>query len=477
MVKKEMANSERNAKALKSGIWYLLANLVVKAMALITTPIFTRLLTKEQFGEYSNFLSWSFIAIIIITMKMEASLISAKYDYGNRLHQYNLSSLGLTAVSTLLWILLIFLFPNFFSELTGVKIAYLYYMAIYCFFYAVIHFFQITERFFYRYKKTVAVGIIVSISSAVVPIILVSNMEDKLTARVIGGVVPTIVIGLFLLYYFIEKGRRIDFSVWPYALKICIPYIPHLLSLQVLHSVDRVMITRICGPEDNALYSVGSTCGHLVTLLIVSLNSALGPWLADMLHEKNYEQIHKVSKYYVLIFCLCAIPMMLLAPEILLIMGGKGYIEAVDVMVPVSLGCVCQFLYTMYVNVEQYEKKTVGMAFASVAAALLNYTLNLWLIPIYGYISAAYTTLAGFLFLLLIHMYLVRRIGMWMVYNNVFIIIVVVAMICIGLLIDLTYDHLILRYTSLFLFLSCTIGLGLMKKTVVMKIVKMFKKK
>lgn len=459
-----------NSQALKSGIWYLLANVVVKGMSLITTPIFTRLLTKEQFGEYSNFLSWSLIAIIIITMKMEASLMSAKFDYVGRLYQYNLSAIVLTACSTLLWFLLIFLFPEFFMGFTGVKLAYLYYMVIYCFFYAVIHFFQITERFLYRYKKSVVVAIIVAVSSTVFPIFLIERMEDRLTARVIGGVIPNILIGFILLCYFVKKGKRIILDVWPYALRICMPYVPHLLSLQVLHSVDRIMITKICGPEDNAIYSVGSTCGNMITLLIVSLNSALGPWLGDKLHAKEYNHVRKFSRYYIGAFCFLTIPMLFLAPEVLLIMGGKSYLSATNVMVPVSLGCVCQFLYTMYVNVEQYEKKTIGMAFASIAAAILNYVLNLLFIPLYGYIAAAYTTLAGFLFLLFIHMALVRHIGMQMVYDNKYTIIVVVVMICIGILINVTYNYMTLRFSLLFLYLSCALLIGWRRKETVKRL-------
>ena len=472
-----MEKDNRNAKALKSGIWYLMANMVVKGMALITTPIFTRLLTKEQFGEYSNFLSWSFIAIIIITMKMEASLISAKFDYEKRLYQYNWSALGLTACSTLLWVALLSVFPDFFSGITGVKIAYLYYLLFYCFFYAVIQFYQITERFFYRYKKSVAISILVAVSSAIVPIFMVLNMDDKLTARVLGGIIPTIIIGVCVLLYFYKKGRHFDLSVWPYALKICIPFVPHLLSLQVLHSVDRVMITRICGPADNALYSVGNTSGHMVALLIVSLDSALGPWLADMLHEKRYNEIKKFSRYYILFFCTCAIPMMLLAPEVLLVMGGREYLEAVTVMVPVSLGCVCQFLYTLYVNIEQFEKKTVGMAIASIAAAVLNYILNFCFIPQYGYIAAAYTTLVGFIFLLILHMILVKRIGMQMVYDNKFVLTVVVIMIILGLLINLTYSNSLLRYTLLItLLLAATLWVQ-KNKLIVQKVLYILKKK
>ena len=88
-------------------------------------------------------------------------------------------------------------------------------------------------------------------------------------------------------------------------------------------------------------------------------------------------------------------------------------------MPPVAAGCLLQFVYTIYVNVEQYEKKTIGMAMASAIAALVNYILNYVFIPIYGYIAAAYTTYVGYLILLIIHMGYVKKIGKWNVYNNV----------------------------------------------------------
>ena len=53
-------------KALKSGAWYTVANFLTRSVGLITTPIFTRLLTKSDFGAYSNYTSWLSIAIIIL---------------------------------------------------------------------------------------------------------------------------------------------------------------------------------------------------------------------------------------------------------------------------------------------------------------------------------------------------------------------------------------------------------------------------
>lgn len=464
-----------NSKALKSGAWYLMSNMIMKAMALITTPIFTRLMTKEEFGDYSNFLVWSHIAVILVTMKMEASLISAKFDYEGRLSQYNLSILVLTFCSTLVWLMMLWIFSDFFVGITGVSIAYLYYILIYCFFYAIISYFQITERFLYRYKRSVTIGILAAVSTTVMSIWLVMKMDDRLTARVIGGIIPVVLIGLFVLGYFIIKGRKVIFSSWPYALKICIPYVPHLLSLLVLSSIDRVMITRICGAADNALYSVAYSCGHMLALLTTSLNSAFAPWLGDKLHNEEFAEIRKISKYYTLIFCLLVMPMILLAPEVLFIMGGKSYLEASHVMVPVALGCVCQFLYTLFVNVEQYTKHTFGMASASIASAVLNYLLNLWLIPVYGYAAAAYTTYICYMFLLLIHMVLVYRIGYQKSYDYKFFLLLVVMMTIVGVLFYLLYENTVLRYVTFIALLSFFTFIAWWEKSLIQNVIRTVK--
>ena len=49
---------DKDGKALKSGVWYTISNLLVKSIVLITTPIFTRLLSKIDYGNYNNYVSW-----------------------------------------------------------------------------------------------------------------------------------------------------------------------------------------------------------------------------------------------------------------------------------------------------------------------------------------------------------------------------------------------------------------------------------
>lgn len=436
----------QNKNALKSGIWYIISNFIVKGIAFITTPIFTRFLTKNDFGLYNNYISWLGIISIFVTLNLGSTLISAKYDFKDDFDGYIFSMLGLSSLSALFWFVIFNIFSNYFTVLFGMNQIYINAMLLYLFFLPAVDLFQGRERYSLKYKKLVATSLVIAFGTAVLSILLVFLMENKLTGRIVGLIVPTIVIGIILYLYFFSTGKRVKLKYWKYALPICLPYIPHLLSLNLLNSIDRVMITKWCSSEETAIYSLAYTCGSMVTMLMTSMNNAYAPWLGNKLNSKEIRSIRKFSTFYILGFVGLAVGIMAIAPEILLILGGSSYKESKYVIAPIAMGCVCQFIYTMFVNIEQFKRKTMGMAAASTVAAGLNCILNYIFIPRMGYLVAAYTTLAGYLCLLLMHMLLVYRLKLNNVYNYKTIIIVVTLMMFFTVTMTYMYSHLTLRF-------------------------------
>ena len=96
-----------NVKAFKSGIWYTASNFLVKGIAFLTTSIFSRLLTKADFGLYNNYISWLSIATILVTLNLDSTLISARYDYEKRFDEYIFSVLALSTISTAIWFVVV----------------------------------------------------------------------------------------------------------------------------------------------------------------------------------------------------------------------------------------------------------------------------------------------------------------------------------------------------------------------------------
>jgi len=470
-------SNNNNAKAIKSGIWYTISNFLLKAIGFLTTPIFTRLLTQAEFGEYSNFASWLNILTIIVTLNMEASLISAKYDYKDRFDNYIYSVLSLSTASVMVWAVVLNVFAQQATSLLSMDRIYINCALVYLLLHPAVQLFQSRERYPYRYKMSVALRFGMSLGTALLSVILVLALNDRLTGRVLGHVLPTLVVGGMIYVFLMIKGKRIDVKCWKYAIRICLPYSPHRLSLTLLNSRDRVIVKQSCGATETALYSLAYSCGTIITLLISSMNGAFVPWLGDKLNEKDYGAIRGFSRIYISLFCVLALGIMLATPEVLLILGGKKYAEAVYIIPPIAMGCVCQFIYTMFVNVEQFSKKTVGMAIASASAALLNYILNSILIPRYGYVAAAYTTLASFLWLLIAHMFLVYRLKLSQVYEYRFVAGVVALMCGVTVAVNWLYTNTLLRWIVIFAYAAILLAILWKNKSKVQKLLAGLRKK
>ena len=85
-----------------------------------------------------------------------------------------------------------------------------------------------------------------------------------------------------------------------------------------------------------------------------------------------------------------------LAPEIITIMAGSSYREAIWVVPPVAMSLLLLFYAQLFINVEFYYEEKTMLVWGSIGAAVLNVVLNWVLIPKFGFVAAGYTTLASY---------------------------------------------------------------------------------
>ncbi len=450
----------------RTGMWYTISNFVSQGIVFICTSFFTRALTKAEFGEFNNFISVLNILVIIFTLNLEATYISAKHDYEGKNDQYLSSVLQLSTVTVILGMIFCGIFQEWISDLCGITPLHLWLMMAYILVFPAVNLVLAKARFLFQYKTYIFLNSGLSIFSTLLSIGLVLQCEDALLGRIIGYVMPTILVGLVCYVVIIVKGKKADLGMCQYALKVSLPYIPHLLSMTFLNFIDRIMITKICDADATAIYSLGYSCATIITVLMTSYNAAYSPWLAKQLEQNDTAIIKKVSLKYMLAFLVPVFAVILFAPELVWILGGKEYADAAGVVLFISVGVIFQFIYTMYVNIEQYDKKTLGMAVASVMAALINFVLNWIFIPVYGYQAAAVTTLVGYFFLLCAHIFLVYRMGRIGLYDTGKIIACILFVILFMFVIVLLYQNNIIRYivTGIYLIFSAFFLYRYMKK-------------
>ena len=442
-----MSNST-DVKALKSGVWYTVSNFLLQGVAFITTPIFTRLMTKSDFGAFSNYTAWLSIVAIVCTLEFKSSVSRAYYDFTEDFDGYLSSITFLGTLITAGFYALVLIFRGFFESLLGMDFLYINIMFLNVLFAPALEILQAKHRIQLKYKAFVVVSIVTTLSSTLLSVLLVTRLENRLAGRILGQALPLIIAYIIAFILVTSRGKTIyNKTYWKYALVFSAPIVPHLLSNTLLGSSDKVMITYMIGSEANAIYSLAYSCGMIISVLFTSMNQAWVPWLFEKLHEEDHMTVKKVSKLYLAVFMIMLEGAVLLAPELMLIMGGRSYEEATVLVAPIMLGYGFKFAYTFYVNIEQYEKKTYFISVGTIAAAVINIVLNLIFLPRYGYAAAAYTTLAGYVILMVLHLIFCRSIlkiaGM---YDNVFILLALGLMTVAGLASQLLYNNTPVRY-------------------------------
>ena len=439
-------------EVVKSGFWYMFSNVLVKVISFLTIPIFTRLLSQEEFGYFNNYNSWLQIIAIFVTLNLHNSLVTAKHDYKKNYDQYILSTFALNTILVTIWFIIFNCFNSFFTTQFNLSIKYINFICIYILFNNAFMYVQIRSKMLFKYKSNVIMNIIDSILTTLLSVILVLVMKDKLEGRLLGIVITAVLVGSYSIILMLKRGKKIKLSHWKYGLKLCLPYIPNALAGMMIASIDKILITNTFGNEQTAIYSIAAHCCMIISVIQTSFNSAFFPWLGDKIEEEEFDDINKTSKKYLMMYLILVFGVMLITPEMLFFMGGKEYLAAKSLLVPVALGDVFYFMTCLFSDVEYFKKKTFTLSLATISATILNFTLNYFFLSKFGPSAAAYVKVISYLWLLIVHMIIIYKMGYKKIYDYKYIIGMSLLVVLGAIIIGCSYSNLIFRILLIIIY-------------------------
>ena len=464
--------NNKSVSFVKIGIIYTVSNLIVKGISFLTTPIFTRLMSQSDYGQFSSIASWANIISIIVTLGLYSSISRAKYDYGDRINEYMSTIIILGNIVTAICWVIIESRISFFENIFSMDRIYIRAILIYAMFFPSVQTLIAKNRIFNEYKQVIGITWVTLLASTGASVALVIIMANKLTGIVFGNYLVVAIVDSIFWLFIVIKGRYFSFKYCKYACILSVPLVFHQLSGVLLNSSDRIIIEQLCGAKDAALYSLAYTIAMVITVLLSSLNQAWIPWFYDRLEIKEFSRIRLAARKYSTLFTIGCIFLMLIGPELVLLFGGKSYLEAVYVIPPVCMAIELQFFYTLYVNIEFFLKKMIYVSLATLGATTINIGLNYLLIPKFGYMLAAYTTIAGYFFMLLFHYSICRKIQ----YKNLFDekAIIINILLCLTGMISalILYKFNIIRIIVIFIVLVTSIVILYKNKENLLKFVK-----
>lgn len=462
MIKMFIKRVEQMPVAAKASIWFVIANIALKGISLITAPIFTRILEPSDYGITSVFASWENIIGIFATLSLAGGVYNnAMLDYESDINGYTSSMLALSTLSSALvysiCIITNFLYPDLFK----IPTSYLVFMWVQTLLNATITFWLMRKRFSYNYKSVLRYSLGNALLSPVFALLAIFSFPgNKAYAKIIGAGFSTVIIGAIIFYQTFKRGKKTYVKkYWTYALKFSLPLIPHYLSYVVLGSCDKIMINNIIGEAEAGIYSVANSLAYTVNIIFSSINMSLIPYTLQTIKKGEYASLKKISSACIgLVAVICA-GVTLFAPEIMAVLAPSSYSGAIVVVPPVICGLLASFVFSFFGNIEFYHKKTKYMSIASITVAIVNIVLNAIFIPLLGYIAAAYTTLFSYFVQLTMHFYFARKVekNLNAMFNVKLTVLILLAYIVFTILCISIYDYLLYRMLLVCIIAICLV--------------------
>jgi O-antigen/teichoic acid export membrane protein len=170
------------------------------------------------------------------------------------------------------------------------------------------------------------------------------------------------------------------------------------------------MINAYNGAKYVGLYSIGYNVGMLLLLGITAIQVSLFPDFFKYFEEKNYNKLSNiVGRMFSFIF-IFGFFLILFGGNILSFIADPKFHSGINVIPPIVIGYLFYGLFVYHSNYVTYSKKTIYLTVSTLVAGILNILLNIYYIPRYGYLAAAYTTFVSYLILFVIIRIIVKYI-------------------------------------------------------------------
>jgi O-antigen/teichoic acid export membrane protein len=420
-------NADVDRKAGKAGLWYTIANILLKGCVFLSLPIFTRLMATGDFGIYNSYIAYEQLLQAVLGLGLYGTVKNAKLDFEEDFEKYLSSVLSLGRMVRAAGLVSANLLYGLYGEAIGFSRFVVNCLILQSFGAYLVFFYGSKLNIEFRYKSYIVISCfntLVNIAASIILIVWVFPNERYL-GRILGSAMPMIIIAIVLSASILKKGRTVyEAEYWKYALSIGLPLIPHVVSQSLLSQFDRIMIRNMVNDASSGIYSYIYTICTITYIICTSLDNAWTPWVYIKLKAGDGDNIKAAGRWYTLLFAVLTLGFICVMPELVKLIADESYWPGEDLLIPLSLANYCVFLYMLPVGLEYYHKKTRYISLGTISAALLNLILNYFAILNFGYKAAAYTTMVSYLALFCFHLLIARRLGFGRLYDLRWIIAV-----------------------------------------------------
>lgn len=388
---------------LKDYLLYFVGNSSTRFITLLLLPLFTRTLTKGEYGYFEIVNATILILVPIISLQLSEAVLRFKLDREESVDKKNVietitALLIITAIISNIVFLIITEFVNITYE---VEVLFFFNT-----FYASSYLMRIARAFGKRTLYSSA-NVLYSLILALTAVYF--YFTNTLTLNNVFNIysISNLVISIFLIIRIgirnLFSFSKIEFKYLPVLFAYSIPLLMEAMNLWVMDLSDRFIIKFYIGLDAVGVYGVAYKLGISIYFLQIIFNLI---WQEESFKDDGNEQIPVRNAFIFnnlarLLFSAFTILLPFFDLYIKLFVD-KRYADASSYLALILGGIIFSSLSSFWGIKYQVSKNTKGSLYTSLTGGIANIVLNFLLVPIIGLYGAALSTFVSFFIIFVI---------------------------------------------------------------------------
>ncbi|EOO06068.1 lipopolysaccharide biosynthesis protein [Bacillus cereus] len=381
-----------------SGVFFI-GNTLTKLIGIFLLPLYTSKINPESFGYYDLTISLINLVIPILFFQVWDGIFRFTFDYEKVADKYAVISNGIMIqiFGALLYSITFFVVTSSLNY----SIEYKYLIFIQGVLFAFQYYYNFVARSFSKNTLLVATGLLNSIISILINVILIviysMGIESLYISYIVGTLIQIIILEVKVKVLSNFKVSTISISLIKKLMLFSLPLCLTTISYWLLSGLIRLVISNRLGMYENGLYGVTNRLSSIMVLVVNSFQLAWYEMSYSMGKEENKKSYYGKSLNYILKVILYIGSISLIIIKLIFpYMIAEQYHEALTIIpitfIGVLINSYASFASTLFLA----EKESSKLLMPTLISAVVNVFCLFLLTNTFGLVGATISLTVAF---------------------------------------------------------------------------------
>jgi O-antigen/teichoic acid export membrane protein len=391
-------------RLVKQSAIYGLGGIVSRLLAVLLLPLYTSYLGTAGFGKIETIVALTTVLVVVLRLGISSAFFRFYFDSPDPERR-------MLVVRTSFWFTMTMATAGLVAGfILATPIAHLLRLgddpwlvrAAFVGLWAQMNYEQLTSLF--RVEERPVAFVTASIANIFITVgatvLLVVGLHKGPTGAVVGNFLGTLTVYFALLAYRrYQLGFQFDRGLLRAMNRFGMPLVPSALALWAINFIDRFFVAVFKGQDEVGVYSLAVRASSVIVFLMVAFRLAWPAFAYSIEDDSVAKRTYAfVLTYLLFLCCWVSLVLGLLSPWIVQVLAPNkpAFYRASEAIGILAFAGTAYAGYTVLAIGIGRARRTQFNWIVTGAAALLNVALNLVLIPPYGMMGAAISTVAAY---------------------------------------------------------------------------------